>query len=84
MTGHMIAVDGDIHDVGVGYVEALLFRSGAVEGADHAHAGQPLIDNQVEPVELLLHHLEERNGARHDEQNRDDQNWHRHDEDPRQ
>ena len=59
--------DGGVGHVEVRHVEALALVRAAVEGADHAHAGQSFVQHQVEPIDLHLHRLRERHRVAHDE-----------------
>jgi hypothetical protein len=80
------AVDpqGRVGQVAVGGVEPLLLVVGPDERADHADAGECLARDLVDPVDLLLHRLEQGQGPAH--QDPDDQRHERqdHHQDPRQ
>ena len=56
----------------------------AIERADHAHAAQPFVEHQVEPVDLDLHRLEQRHRLAHDQAEDHRHDRHHRDQHPRQ
>ncbi len=81
---HPVHADGNVRQVAVRDVKALFLVLLAIKGSHDAHAGQPLVQNEIDFVQFHLDAPEERDSPAKQEHDSCDQDRHRYHQNPGQ
>ncbi len=75
---HPVHFDGNIGQIQVGLVKAVLLVLLTIKRPHYAHPGQTFIQDEIELIQFRLHDAEQRNGPAHKEHDSAHKDWNDH------